>query len=172
MTDGPFLGTDEMMKQAPGASPSTRTSSGPRKSSVPSKAKPVRVLGPTATVLVIDANQVTRRAISKLLTEAGMEAIELESTIGATRSVMAHKVTAVVLDVVTPGMRGDRLAALFRGNARFRHVVMVLISGEPDVDLQSAAHQAGADAALPASELRDLVPTIRKALRQRATLNA
>jgi CheY-like chemotaxis protein len=123
---------------------------------------------PKSTVLVVDDSDIARHAMLKLLIDAGMKAIELASPIGATRTIINQNVGVVVIDVLMPGMRGDRLAALFRGNPRFRSLAVVLVSGERGVDLERMAREAGADAAVSKSQLHELVPSIRQALRRRA----
>ena len=47
--------------------------------------------------------------MAQLLMDAGMRVHTLPSPIGATRAILANKVDVVVIDVMMPGMRGDRL---------------------------------------------------------------
>jgi CheY-like chemotaxis protein len=126
---------------------------------------------PGATVLVVDDSDISRATMLKLLGDAGMKTVELASPIGATRMILTHNVAAVVIDIQMPSMRGDRLAQLFRGNPRFNTLAVILVSGEKDVDLARMASEAGADAAVPKAQLRELVPAIHQAMRRRAALH-
>jgi CheY-like chemotaxis protein len=121
-------------------------------------------------VLVIDDSDIARSQLSKVISDAGMRAVDLASPIGATRAIIQNNVDVVVIDFFMPGMRGDRLAALFRDNPRFRQLGVVMISGESGTDFEQLCAEAGADAVVRKSELQKLVPAVRTALRRRAAL--
>lgn len=118
-------------------------------------------------VLVIDDSDIARAEMIRVLTEAGLVAIGLASPIGATREILMHRVKAVVIDVLMPSMRGDRLAALFRGNPRFAGLAVILVSGERQVELDRLLTEVGADAVVSKANLSELVPAVRRALRAR-----
>jgi CheY-like chemotaxis protein len=124
----------------------------------------------TYTVLVIDDSEIARTQLMSIVSAAGMNALDLASPIGATRTIIAHQVDCVVIDFFMPGMRGDRLAALFRGNPRFKKLGVVMISGEASTELERLCDEAGADAIVRKNELTKLVPAIRAALRKRQSL--
>lgn len=155
----------------PRAFASDRTSPESDRNADPASSATTRVSTSGSTVLVVDDSDIARHAIVSVLADAGMRALELASPIGATRMILNHKVEAVVIDVLMPGMRGDRLASLFRGNPRFKSLAVILVSGERGVDLERMAHEAGADAAVSKTQLGELVLAIRQALRRRAALN-
>ena len=114
-------------------------------------------------VLVIDDSDIARATMVELLSREGIPTVDLPSPIGATRAILSNNVKVVVVDILMPGMRGDRLAALFRGNPRFRHLGVVLVSGGGDVELDRLLDESGADAAVPKSNLVDLVPAVLRA---------
>ena len=114
------------------------------------------------TVLVIDDSQVARAKMSQLLTGAGIRVHTLPSPIGATRAILANNVDVVVVDVMMPGMRGDRLAALFRSNPRFDKLGVILVSGAAEHELHELCLETKADATLAKSRLAELVPMVRK----------
>jgi len=117
------------------------------------------------TVLVIDDSEIALAQMSRILEDAGMRVVGLASPIGATRAITTHAVDVVVIDFLMPGMRGDRLAALFRGNPRFKKLGVVIVSGETSADFERLSREAGADAIVRKTELAKLVPAIRAALR-------
>ena len=125
----------------------------------------------THTVLVIDDSEIARTQLMNIVSAAGMNALDLASPIGATRAIIANQVDCVVIDFFMPGMRGDRLAALFRGNPRFKKLGVVMISGEASTELERLCDEAGADAIVRKNELSKLVPAIRAALRKRQSLS-
>ena len=120
----------------------------------------------SATVLVVDDSELSRSEMMRLLTEDGLVVVGLASPIGATRAILTNAVSVVVIDVLMPGMRGDRLAALFRGNPRLRELGVVLVSGD-DSELSRLSSEVSADAIVSKSALHELVPAVRRALRAR-----
>ena len=114
------------------------------------------------SVLVIDDSEIARVSMSQVLHEAGYRVFTLPSPIGATRMILNHNIGVVVADVLMPGMRGDRLAALFRSNPRFRKVGVVLVSGAADVELNELALEVRANATLQKSRLKELPDVVGK----------
>lgn len=115
-------------------------------------------------VLVIDDSDISRAEMTRVLEGAGMQVIGLASPIGATRVILGGNVRAVVIDVEMPSLRGDRLAALFRGNPRMNTVGVVLVSGEKGDGLMRLATEARADDAVAKSQLSRLPDAVRRAM--------
>jgi CheY-like chemotaxis protein len=124
------------------------------------------------TVLVIDDSDIARASMVNVLADAGLKVVGLASPIGATRAILTHNVSVVVVDILMPGMRGDRLAALFRGNPRFKNLGVVLVSGENGLELDRLMRETGADAAVSKLELPSLVPAVIRASRKRTANGA
>src|SRR5262245_11353670 len=99
-------------------------------------------------VLVVDDDAVARELLSSELVQAGYETLSLPSPIGVTRFIQEQSIDVVVIDVVMPSLRGDRLVKLLRGNPKFAKLVVILVSGEGDVELQQLASAVGADAVI------------------------
>ncbi len=108
------------------------------------------------SVLVIDDSEIARVSMAQVLQNAGFRVCTLPSPIGATRTILRNQVGVVVADVLMPGMRGDRFAALFRSNPRFKNVGVVLVSGAEDLELNGLALEVQADATLQKSRLEEL----------------
>lgn len=119
------------------------------------------------TILVVDDSDLAREHMCNLLEEAGYRVIALSSPIGSTRAILDNDVRAVVIDVFMPGMRGDRLALLFRRNPRLKDLGVVLVSGENAEELVRLSIESGADAVVAKSDLDDLVPAVRRVLRRK-----
>jgi CheY-like chemotaxis protein len=141
-----------------------------RKASPPLSAyasSPAELRAKIGTVLVVDDSAIARTLMVNVLAEAGLKVQELESPIGATRAILSHDVSVVVVDLMMPGLRGDRLAKLFRENPRFKRVGLVLVSGESEQELERLVAEAGADAAVSKSNLQFLLPAVIRARRAR-----
>lgn len=118
-------------------------------------------------VLVIDDSDVARAEMRRVLEQAGFRVMALSSPIGATRMILEYNVKCVVIDVLMPGMRGDRLAVLFRGNHRLRDLGVVLVSGASASELLSLSIESGANAVVSKANLAALVPAVLRAVRRR-----
>ena len=142
-----------------------------------SAARPGRTAPPAAraerkappTVLVIDDSDIAREEMRRLLSAAGLQVLTLGSPIGATRAILDGNVDVVVIDVLMPGMRGDRLAALFRSNPRFKSLGVVLVSGENPDELSRLLEETRASAVVQKSDLRQLVSAVQRVLKPRAS---
>lgn len=124
--------------------------------------RPDRGIG--GTVLVIDDSDISRAEMTRILEAAGLEVVGLASPIGATRVMLSGNVRAVVIDVEMPSLRGDRLAALFRGNPRMNGIGVVLVSGEKSEELSRLAIEARADEAVSKATLTRLPDAVRRAM--------
>ena len=104
----------------------------------------------TLHVLVIDDDDISRETIVAIQREAGHHATSLPSPIGATKHNVSAEIQVVVLNVMMPSMRGDKLAALLFKNPKLKNLGVVLVTGAPATELASLASGVKA-AALPRS---------------------
>ena len=104
-------------------------------------------------VLVIDDSEVSRLAIAEALSAVGCQVFQLASAIGATRLILRHNVTAAIVDINMPGLTGDKLVAVLRNNPRLRELVIVIVSGRSDVELEAICAASGANGALEKSRV-------------------
>lgn len=104
-------------------------------------------------VLVIDDSDISREVITHVLEDAGHCVVGMSSPIGATRAVIEHKISVVVLDVQLPSISGDRLAAMFRKQSRLSKVGVVLVSGIPYGELVQLGGSCEADAVVHKEQL-------------------
>lgn len=112
-------------------------------------------------VLVIDDSEIARAEISHRLSTAGFKVSSLASPIGATRAIVDQAIDVVIIDVQMPSIRGDRLAALFRGNPRFSTLGVILVTGGNETELTLLREVAQADAVLSKGSLERLVSLVR-----------
>ena len=110
-------------------------------------------------VLVVDDDEITRELLSSTLKQAGHQVFELASAIGVSRTVFQRDIEAVILDVVLPGLNGDKLTQVLRQNSRGKELAIVLISAQPAHELRALALAADADAIVPKSDIRQRLAT-------------
>jgi len=131
----------------------------------PSIRSPGRSLPPgPRKVLVVDDDDVARQTMVDLLEHAGHAVVSLPSPIGATKTILESNIDVVVLDVLMPSLRGDKLATLLNRNPRLRHVGVILVTSDPTPELTSVATNIGAAAIIVKEHVHtDLAPAVRKA---------
>ena len=118
-------------------------------------------------VLVIDDCEIARAEMTHRLGRAGFKVSNLASPIGATRVIVDQAIDVVVIDVQMPSIRGDRLAALFKGNPRFATLGVILVTGGNEVELEELGAVAKADAVLSKGRLDRLVDLVKDTFRRR-----
>ncbi len=117
-------------------------------------------------VLVIDDSEIARADMSHRLSQAGLKVSVLASPIGATRVIVDQEIDVVVIDVQMPSIRGDRLAALFKGNPRFAALGVILVTGSSEEELDQLRATAKADAVLSKAKLDRLVGIVKETYRK------
>jgi CheY-like chemotaxis protein len=118
-------------------------------------------------VLVIDDDDISRETIVSLLRDAGHRASSLPSPIGATKHIVDGDIQVVVIDVMMPSMRGDKLAALLFKNPKLKALGVVLVTGAPATEFASLASEVNAAAIVGKSVLDDeLLTAVRRAARK------
>jgi CheY-like chemotaxis protein len=112
-------------------------------------------------ILVIDDSDAARHAIRELLVQADYEVLLLPSAIGATRLILQQRVEAVIVDLSMPGLSGDRLIEVLRKNPRLSSLVLILVSGENEEDLQKVRAKVEVDAVMSKLAVKhELVPLL------------
>jgi DNA-binding NtrC family response regulator len=117
-------------------------------------------------VLVIDDCEIARAEMVQRLGRSGFKVSNLASPIGATRVIVDQAIDVVVIDVQMPSIRGDRLAALFKGNPRFVRLGVILVTGGSEAELEELRQVAKADAILSKAKLDRLVDVVRDTYRR------
>ncbi len=110
--------------------------------------------------LVIDDDDIARELLVSILREGGYEAFELSSPIGATRTISREKIDVVVLDVMMPGLSGDKLARMLRANPRLGRVGIVLVSSCNLDELRELAASVRADAVVAKRDVHEKLLSI------------
>ncbi len=118
--------------------------------------------------LVIDDDDIARELVVSILRDGGYETFELPSPIGAIQMISREKIDLLVLDIMMPGLSGDKLAKMLRANPRLGRIGIVLVSSCDVAQLEKVAANVRADAIVLKREIRQkLLPTL---LRVRAVI--
>jgi len=116
-------------------------------------------------VVVIDDDEFEREFLVDLLRNAGFDVSSLSSVFGVTNHLINEGVEVVVLDVMMPSIRGDKLAALFRKNPALPDLRVVLVSSLPEAEIAALMEQVQVDAFVAKANVRsDLAGVIASVL--------
>jgi CheY-like chemotaxis protein len=113
--------------------------------------------------LVIDDDDIARELVVSMLRDGGYETFELSSPIGASQTISREKIELLVLDIMMPGLSGDKLAKMLRANPRLGRIGIVLVSSCNPAELEQVATSVRADAVVLKSEVRQkLLPALMR----------
>lgn len=118
---------------------------------------------PGIRVVIIDDDDFEREFVADLLRTAGhFNVSSMSSVFGLTNHLINEQVEVVVLDVMMPSIRGDKLATLLRKSPALAKLGVVLISSLPETELAPLMAEVEVDAFVSKANLRaELVAVIR-----------
>ena len=118
---------------------------------------------PGIRVVIIDDDDFEREFVVDLLKTAGQFNVSsMSSVFGLTNHLINEQVEVVVLDVMMPSIRGDKLATLLRKSPALANLGVVLISSLPEAELAPLMAEVEVDAFVSKANLRaDLASVIR-----------
>jgi CheY-like chemotaxis protein len=115
-----------------------------------------RVTGQRAAlrVVVIDDDDFEREFLVDILRSAGFNVSALNSVFGVTNHLIQEHAQVVVLDVMMPTIRGDKLAALLRKSGALADLRVVLVSSVSEKEMHELALGAQIDAFVSKAQVR------------------
>ena len=123
----------------------------------------------TIHVLVIDDDEIAREYMCDVLRKAGFNVEDMPSSIGVTNRLVRDRCDVVVIDVMMPAIRGDKLAGLLRKNSQLKELAVVMVSGAPREELEQLGPEIDPDRVVNKANVRTkLVDAVVRAFRERA----
>lgn len=120
-------------------------------------------------VLVIDDDEIAREYMCDVLRKAGFNVEDMPSSIGVTNRLVRDRCDVVVIDVMMPAIRGDKLAGLLRKNSQLKELAVVMVSGAPREELEQLGPEIDPDRVVNKANVRTkLVDAVVRAFRERA----
>jgi CheY-like chemotaxis protein len=95
------------------------------------------------TVLVVDDDPITLEVARERLEGAGYQVHVRDQALGTTEFIAKNRPDIVLMDVMMPGLSGDKLAELLQRQDRTRQVPVILHSSKESADLDVMVERAG-----------------------------
>ncbi|MCS6842011.1 MAG: EAL domain-containing protein [Roseiflexus sp.] len=101
-------------------------------------------MSPSGHILVVDDHDYVRNALARQLERAGHTVVVRSDGIAALEAVRQQAFDLILLDILMPGIRGDQVLAALKSDPALRHIPVIVISGDQDLDLIAHCIQLGA----------------------------
>ncbi len=120
-----------------------------------------------SSILIVEDSATTRAMIRALLEDAGdFEMVESPTGFDALKKLPAHNFDLVITDINMPDINGLELISFIRGDERYRHIPLLIISTEKSEDDRKRGLALGANAYITkpfkAKDLQDTVKALLK----------
>jgi PleD family two-component response regulator len=124
---------------------------------------------PSIRVVIIDDDDFEREFVVDLLKSTGhFNVSSMSSVFGLTNHLINEQVEVVVLDVMMPSIRGDKLAALLRKSPALAKLGVVLMSSLPESELTALMAEVEVDAFVAKANLRTELAAVIRSVAARA----
>ncbi len=97
------------------------------------------------TILIVDDERIARDILEGHLISEDYNLVFHASGFQALDYIEKNPVDLILLDVMMPHMDGIQVCRSIKSNERLRHIMVILITGFSDDELQMRARDAGAD---------------------------
>ena len=98
-----------------------------------------------AKVMVIDDSQTIRRTAETLLARAGYTVITASDGFEALAKIADHQPDIIFIDIMMPRLDGYQACALIKGNPRFSHTPVVMLSSKDGLFDRARGRIVGSD---------------------------
>ncbi|ADY27395.1 response regulator receiver protein (plasmid) [Deinococcus proteolyticus MRP] len=118
-----------------------------------------------SNIFVIDDSISVRKALELALKKEGLNVRTAASAEAALEQLDSEPTDLIIADVIMPGLSGFELCQKLKADDRYRHIPLLIISGNVDADTRQQAHDVGAAGVLKKPfRQEELMPAVRHAL--------
>ncbi len=117
-------------------------------------------------ILVVDDSETALAMVREALEEGGFDVVTALDAKEADRHLnAAQQPDLVIIDVMMPGLAGDKKAKMLKENKRTRNIPVLLLSSKPQNELEWLVHESGADGFIRKPfGFRQIVEQVKEAL--------
>ncbi len=116
-------------------------------------------------ILVVDNDRIILRLMAKLLENKGYQVITVENGLDALDILKTYTPDIMLVDLIMPNIDGEVLCRVVRGNKKFKHVYLIIlsaISAEESIDID----KLGANACIAKGPFDEMAQHVLAALNQ------
>jgi signal transduction histidine kinase len=103
----------------------------------------------TGTLLVVDDNLMNRKMLARSLEKEGHLVETVDSGMKALDMLRAGSFDVVLLDLLMPGMDGSQVLAAIKADRALRHIPVIMVSAQDELDSVVKCIEMGAEDYLP-----------------------
>lgn len=103
----------------------------------------------TGTLLVVDDDLMNRKMLARSLEKEGHTVDVAESGAKALEMLRSESFDVVLLDLLMPGMDGSQVLAAIKGDRALRHIPVIMVSAQDELDSTVKCIEMGAEDYLP-----------------------
>jgi len=97
-------------------------------------------------ILVVDDSEIVLVMAREALESGGFEVVTALSAREVDAFIASQRTPdLIILDVMLPGLEGDKKARMLKDNKLTRSIPILLLSSKPDIELQRLTIESGAD---------------------------
>lgn len=96
-------------------------------------------------ILIVDDDELSRRLLARQLTDKGFATLDEESGEQVLQRLANDPVDLVLLDIRMPQVSGIRLLKKIRSNPKTKHLPVIMVTAENNIDSKLACIESGAD---------------------------
>ena len=96
-------------------------------------------------ILIVDDDHAHLDSTKGILEAEGYEVMTHDQPFGSTSAILQYRPDLVLLDVNMPGLSGEKLAEVYRANAKTRNARVMLYSSNDEDSLRAASRRLQLD---------------------------
>jgi DNA-binding response OmpR family regulator len=117
-------------------------------------------------ILIVDDDEIILKKMKEVLTREGYSVFTSDQSLGTSQKVSTIKPNLVIMDVMMPGLAGDRICKILKDSYIGKDMKIILYSAKDQDELEKLAERAEADDFLKKSDnYQELINKINSLLK-------
>ncbi len=117
-------------------------------------------------ILIVDDDEAILRLVKDILDREGYSVFTFDQALGTSQKVAKIKPHLILMDVIMPGLAGDKICKILKDSYVNKEMKIILYSTKDQNELEQLAEKTGADDFLKkSSNYRELVEKVNSLLK-------